>query len=185
MPVAVRNLKTGPTVFSILEGDLKGTQIEWKGKGDPAGEDIQEIPDILLEDIRFRRAMQRGILEQVTREEAAQAILQQGESARSQQEEWAATAAGSIDQQANNDMVTLSCIGPNGRGSGLCGAPVAVREIRQDEAPPLCSPHAHLATEFVQETTGQMIQRGGALVPEIRWIRSTMGRRETQFETGV
>lgn len=179
MPVAVRNLKTGPTVFSILEGENK-IQVEWKGKGDPYGEDVQEVPDSLLEDTRFRRALTRGVLERVDREEADGFIARQSQGAREREDAAAQAAVQAIDPAANNDLVSLPCQGPNERGTGECGAPVPTREKDKGDAPVLCSQHESLAFQFVQVPTGQMVDKGDSLVPEQHWVRSVLGERERQ-----
>ena len=177
MPVAVRNTKTGPTVFSIPEDKI---EIEWQGAGDPEGRDIQEVPDAVLQDTRFRRAIAKGVLARVSDEEARAALDHQIQSAHDREAAAAAQAVSTIDQAANNDLVSLPCQGPGGRGTGECGTPVPVRESKKGDAPVLCPQHEGLVGEFAQVQTGQMIDKGATLEPETVWVRSVMGRREHQ-----
>lgn len=58
MPVLVRNNEKGPSVFSDPTRDIA---IEWQGSGDPNGEDVQHVPNELVENVSFLRALQRGI----------------------------------------------------------------------------------------------------------------------------
>lgn len=60
MPVAVRNLKRSHVVFSDIPSN---TAIEWKPAGDLDGEDIQSVPQLVLEHPRFLRAVGIGIFE--------------------------------------------------------------------------------------------------------------------------
>ena len=66
MPVAVvpvRNVSKPPTnlIFSSKDGS-----IEFGYPGSPDGSDFQEVPEELFSSTRFRRAMNRGLLEQTT-----------------------------------------------------------------------------------------------------------------------
>lgn len=58
MPVLVRNTETGPSVFSDT---AKNIAIEWQGAGDPDGEDVQNVPDEVIDNVNFLKALQRGI----------------------------------------------------------------------------------------------------------------------------
>lgn len=60
MPTLVRNVETGPTVFSDLG---EGINIEWAGAGDPGGGDVQHVPDeVVTKNVQFLKAIQNGIL---------------------------------------------------------------------------------------------------------------------------
>lgn len=52
----VRNTQPGPTVFD--EGEY---EIQWAGKGDPAGEDMQVVPEELVESYTFQRCLNLGV----------------------------------------------------------------------------------------------------------------------------
>lgn len=58
MPVLVRNTEGGPSVFSDTS---KNIAIEWQGAGDPNGEDVQNVPDEVVDNVNFLKALQRGI----------------------------------------------------------------------------------------------------------------------------
>lgn len=178
MPVAVRNTKTGPTIFTIPEDKV---EIEWQGAGDPEGGDIQEVPDDVVSNVRFRRAISRGILSIVDDEQAQVAYDRQVQSYGEREAVAAAQAVSVIDQAANNDLVSLPCQGPGGRGTGECGVAVPVREAKRDDAPVLCPQHESLRGEFTQIETGKLIDKGDALEPERKWVRATMGRREREI----
>lgn len=178
MPVAVRNEEGGPTVFSIPEDNI---QIEWQGKGDPQGGDVQYVPDALLTNVQFDKVVRHGILVVVKDESAAQdAIDKQSTAYRDRAEAAASAATASIEQAANNDLVQATCIGPSNRGQGECGEPVAVREkdLRTNDAPVLCSRHASLAPQYARVETDQMIESGDSLVPVTKWVRSQVERTQ-------
>lgn len=175
MPVAmVRNTLPGPTVIS---SDPKGThQVEWAGKDDPMGGDVQPVPEEIVNTVPFYRAIQRGILVLENPEdnpELTATIAKQNSSWAARSEAAAAKATEAIDHDANNDIVSVPCIGPDGKG-GKCGADVAVRDVNKDDKPPLCNLHADLVGEYVAEELGVVdgkTQKG--------WARVTMGARES------
>lgn len=73
MPVLVRNTTTGPTVFSDPPNNIA---IEWAGKDDPQGGDVQHVPDALVtENTQFLKAIQNGILEVVQASEETEEKL--------------------------------------------------------------------------------------------------------------
>ncbi len=174
-PVYVQNNQPGPTV---LASDPKGTMVvEWAGKGDPTGNDIQPIPEEMLNLPSFTRARARGILtivEDMSDPEAVAALEKQTASWQARTQQAAAAAVSSIDQASNNDIIQVSCIGPNSRGQGFCGEPVAVREREQYAKPMLCDLHKDLAPEFVPES----VQEGD--ISHTKWVRFAMNPRETQ-----
>ena len=175
MPVTmVRNTLPGPTVIS---SDPKGThQVEWAGKGDPMGGDVQPVPQEIIDTVPFWNAIQKGILAVENLEdhpELQQTLDRQNASWKARQSMAAEQATAAIDQEANNDIVSVPCIGPDGK-NGKCGADVAVRDKTRDDKPPLCEKHAALAGEYVAEELGVVdgkTQKG--------WARVTMGARES------
>ena len=177
MPVVVRNTKTGPSVFSIPEEKV---EIVWGGAGDPTGEDVQEVPDAVASKTAFRKAVQRGIFVVVTQEEADASFDAQAEAARTKDADAATRAKTSIDMAANNDLLSFPCQGPDGRGNGLCGNPVPVRESERGSAPVLCPQHTGLAGEFIEVETDKMIDKGDRLESEKIWVRPTLAERETR-----
>lgn len=149
MTVLVRNTKSGPTTFSDLH-QPNGGQIEvrWAGAGDPMGEDIQQVPDALMENIPFLNALDRGALQVVPPEELAQAQAARatGTAARRAADaQTSATVMDTVVPEVLNEAVMLGCIGPNNRGLGTCDVQVPVPMSARDTTPPLCASHASLA----------------------------------------
>jgi hypothetical protein len=100
------------------------------------------------------------------------AIEKQNASWTARSEAAAAKATEAIDHDANNDLVSVPCVGPDGKG-GKCGNDVTVRDATKDDKPPLCNIHADLAGEYVAEELGVVdgkTQKG--------WARVTIGARE-------
>lgn len=171
MPVPVRNMEAGPSVFSDT---TKNIAIEWERAGDPNGGDVQIVSDDILQMPSFQRALQKGIFKQEDDKSLAQlAIDQQTASFRKREEDARQAANMSIDQASNNDLIQTECIGPNNRGTGLCGNPVPIRESKRNEAPPLCSQHTNLASEFVPTESEEL--RDGK--PVVTWSRSGLAPR--------
>lgn len=177
MPVQmVRNNQAGPTVLS---SDPKGSEfVEWQGKSDPSGGDIQPVPEIIQESVAFQRCVRRGILTPLSAEDqdVIDAAMENQQAAWDKRQSFSQdTAAQVIDQQANNDIVTLACVGPSTRqGSARCGEQVTVRDVSKNEKPPLCSQHENLAPQYVPSE--EMVNGKSVTV----WTRLTMGARERQ-----
>jgi hypothetical protein len=176
MPVImVRNNQAGPTVLS---SDPKGSEmVEWQGKGDPAGGDIQPVPQIIQDAVAFQRCVRRGIFTLL--DDADQPVIDEAMSR--QQQHWdkrqafsADTAAEVINHEANKDIITLLCVGPSSRGEGRCGADVAVRDATKNDKVPLCSMHENLAAQYIPSE--EMVNGKNVTV----WTRTTMGARERQ-----
>lgn len=176
-PVLVRNTEGGPTVLS----DLHTKEfVEWAGKDDPDGNDVQPIPTSFLQNVNFLRCVQRGILIVENPEdnpELAVAIERQnaGWAARREQAQKKATEA--IDQQANNDLIAVPCVGPGQRG-GQCDNTVSVKDKQKADKPPLCSTHEGLAPQYVRNDNVE----GDSTVHE--WKRVTMAPREREQVSG-
>lgn len=177
MPVQmVRNNQAGPTVLS---SDPKGSEfVEWQGKNDPAGGDIQPVPEVIQESVAFQRCVRRGILTPLSAED--QAIID--EAMEHQQAAWDKRQSFSQDQSAqvieqttNNDIITLACVGPSARAGGAkCADQVTVRDVSKNDKPPLCSMHENLASQYVPSE--EMVNGKSVTV----WTRLTMGARERQ-----
>lgn len=67
MPVAVRNLKATVTTFNDPSAKIT---IEWGPLSDRLGNDVQVVPDIVLEHPSFLRAVGLGIFEVVEDDDA-------------------------------------------------------------------------------------------------------------------
>jgi hypothetical protein len=178
MPVveqeAARNMHKGPLV---LASDQKGTHsVEWAGNGDPNGEDVQFVPEEVAKCPAYARAIRRGLLRRVEIDDegVVQALDRQQEAWQARTAEGDRKAMETIDRQQNNDMIAVRCVGPDSRGAGQCPTEVTVREKSKNDTPPLCAKHVALAPEYVptQDTTGE--------TPVTKWLRATLGPRETE-----
>jgi hypothetical protein len=175
MPLLVKNTTQGPLVFSVPQENIA---LEWQAAGDPSGEDFQQVPDALVENVAFLKNIQRGVLEVVEAPEALKEAIEKQTSAFQRRTQVAEDAArDAIDQQADNDLVTLPCVGPSGRGGGECGEAVPVRERTKWEKPALCSKHASMANQYVMTETDKLVD-GKA---EKRWHRAGVSPHEHQM----
>lgn len=171
--VVARNLMDGVTV---LASDVKGSHsVEWAAKGDPNGDDIQFIPNEVLESVAFRRAVSREIVEIIEDEsdpDVVDALHRQVAAFKRRQEGAKEDVELTIDKPTDRDSVSAFCVGPNTRGTGDCGVAVAMPEKKLKDEPPLCAQHRHLATQFVPEvkTTGDETKTV--------WVRVSLGARE-------
>ena len=177
MPVImVRNNQAGPTVLS---SDPKGTHyVEWQGVGDPAGGDIQPVPEEIQNIVAFQRCVRRGIFTLLSDEDQGtvdEAMVKQQSAWDKRQSHSQETATEVIDQQANNDIVILPCVGPSTRATGgRCAADVTVKDVHKNEKPPLCSQHESLVAEYMPSE--EAVNGKSVTV----WTRLTMGARERQ-----
>lgn len=175
MPVQMyRNHQPGPTVLS---SDPKGTEyVEWQGHGDPNGEDIQPVSELIQGLPQFQRCLRRGILTFVRDDDPLLTGAMEAQQAHwdSRMNQSSDTAAAAIDQQANNDITVLSCVGPSSRGTGTCGQDVPVRDTKGGEKPPLCNIHQDLASQYIPE---DIVMNGKSVKT---WTRATLGARERQ-----
>jgi hypothetical protein len=166
--------------ITVLSADARGTvSVEFGANGDRNGDDIQFIPEEVLNSPAFKRNLARGVIRVIEDEsdpEVVSALAKQVEAfqrrQRGAQEEIQAT----IDKAEDNDVVALFCVGPDNRGTGKCGEAVLVKSTAKDNAPPLCGQHKHLAPQYIPEHIvpgpGEPGER------RIEWTRVTLGVRE-------
>jgi hypothetical protein len=174
MPVVMaQNNQAGPTVLS---SDPKGTHfVEWQGKGDPAGGDVQPVPEEVQNVVAFQRCVRRGIFTIVDDQAAIDEAMNRQQTAWDKRQSFAQESATEvIDQEANNDLVILPCVGPSTRAEGRCGNDVTVKDLTKNDKPPLCATHETLASQYIPSEE----QVGGKNVTV--WTRLTMGARERQ-----
>lgn len=173
--VMTRNNQAGPTVFRDKAKDIL---VEYQGKGDPAGNDIQEVPESVLNHPQFSKALKRGIitvLNDAQGAEADDAIARQQEAFAAAEEAVQETISESIARETDRDLLAHGCVGPNSKGQGPCNQPVPVPVQEQGERPPLCPQHTHLSSEFVLYHTEELDDDGKSVT---RWVRATLGERE-------
>lgn len=173
-PVYVQNNQDGPTVLAT---DPKGTiVVEWAGKGDLNGNDIQPIPEEMLNHVAFTRALSRNVLsllEDQSDPEVVDALHKQQEAWLARTQRSAKVATDAIESATNNDLIQMTCVGPGARG-GQCEIQVPVRDREKDTKPVLCDRHKDLAPEYVPEQYQENDKT------RTRWVRFAMNPRETQ-----
>jgi hypothetical protein len=137
MPVLVRNLEDGPTVFS--DGVGPGSiAIEFAGAGDPESNDVQQVPESVLENFAFLRALQRGIFEVVEATDEIRAKLtQQGVAYRERRAAQEADAAASIHEYEERPIQTIKIDEKTGKSTRVEEPPVERRRRRTPAAPTL------------------------------------------------
>jgi hypothetical protein len=143
----VENKENGPTVWG---------EHAWAPKGDPNGDDVLRLPDTLLDDPSFLQALASGHLTvidpppEVEERMAAMRIGDRSAGRRGRAADATASVMATIDRRHDRDLVAQTCLGPGPRGvPGGCEAQVIRRGTEQD-GPPLCGSHRHLADQFVQ-----------------------------------
>jgi hypothetical protein len=170
--VVARNLMDGVTV---LASDVKGTHsVEWGALGDPSGDDVQFVPQEVMESVAFRRALARNVIELIEDEsdpEVTSALARQVDAFKRRQEGAKEEVEVTIDRPTSRDHVSTFCVGPDTRDQGKCGEPVAISEKKLKDTPPLCNRHKHLASQYVPEAVKGQEDR-------TEWVRVTLGPRE-------
>jgi len=172
--VAVRNLRNGLTVLTPDASNPK-SYMEWQAKGDPSGGDYQYVSEDVVATPAFAKAIQHGVLAVDPDEmspEVAQAFSRQMEVAKDRQNRAAEEIAKTLDRTDNQDMITISCVGPGELKGKPCGAAVPVKEHTANERVPLCVRHQSLAPEYVptEDFDGDK--------HTIKWVRVELGSRE-------
>lgn len=172
-PVLVRNEEPGPTVFTDRE---RGVAIDWQAKGDPSGEDVQYVPaEVVISNTNFLKMLNRGIFTVVDADEVTQAALDAQRAAHERRRQIQQEAAqASITQRADNDYLSVQCLGPNNQGNGQCDQQVAVSAKATEEKPPLCTRHQALTPEFAM-VEGEFDNESGR--PKRSWKRMQVGPR--------
>lgn len=172
--VVARNLMDGVTVLS---SDIKGTHtVEWSALNDPDGGDVQFIPFEIAESVAFRRAISRKVIELLPDESdpaISAAIMLQVEAFQRRQNGARGDVEQTIERPIDNSSVMLFCVGPDSRGQGQCGQPVAVPSKKRNDVPPLCHTHRPLSGQFVPESGHSNGE------PITNWTRVTLGTRES------
>lgn len=175
--VVARNFMDGVT---ILSSDVKGsTSVEFGAMNDPEGNDMQYIPVEIQESPAFKRALVRGVIglvEDDSDPEVVEALSKQVDAFKRRQQGAQETVQATIDRPTTRDSISVFCVGPDSRGTGACGEPIAVPEKKLDQEPPLCTRHKALASQYVPE---HQILPGQTGKPPVIWNRVTLSARET------
>jgi len=170
MPVLTKNQQPGPTVFRDKARDIL---VEWERSGDEMGGDYQHIPNELLENPQFLKAVKQGL---VTIEDASDeidaALAKSGTKFAVREAAAREQVAASLSEEENKDLVAEPCIGP-GSKSGSCDVAVPVKVQERGSVPPLCSTHASLRSQFVLTHTDDLNADGE---PVTKWVRVAIDR---------
>lgn len=155
MPVLVRNNKPGCTVFTDKTKDLV---VEWQGRGDSDGEDVQQVPDDMLKNMAFLRAVRSNILSVIDDSPETQELLaRQGIAYQQRQADSIASTEALMDRNSEApigvyqvsddsgdpaDLARMRNVGiatvihegtgldSSGAPASLSGAPEVTREVR-------------------------------------------------------
>jgi len=176
MPVGSIVARNKMDSITVLASDIKGTHsVEWAASGDPSGEDIQYIPEPVMESVAFKRALARGVVELLEDEsdpDVVDALAKQVEAFKRRQAGAQEDVQATIERPTSRDHVSTWCVGPDNRGTGTCGEAVAISEKLLKDVPPLCPRHKGLANQYVPEVD----TKGGEA--QTKWIRVSLGSRE-------
>ncbi len=147
----VENMENGPTVWD---------EHIWAPKGDPNGEDVQRLPDTLLDDPGFLKALASGhlaVIDPPPEIQERMAALRIGDRSFGRQGREAdahAAVMATIDRRHDRDITAQPCLGPGPRGvPGGCATQVMRRGTDPDQ-PPLCSTHRSLTDQFARIPEG-------------------------------
>ena len=161
LAVMCQNQMAGPTVIA---GDAKRNyEVVFAGKGDPDGNDVQPIPEALLNTIQFRRALSRGILVAIEGDDhpVVRQALTRASDAFARRMKAAETANREVlDSPAQDDIVVVNCIGPGSRKGAVCGDQVPLPG-KDAAKPPLCDRHKGLANHCVKRGDGPWVLEDG------------------------
>lgn len=176
MPVGSIVARNRMDSITVLASDIKGTHsVEWAASGDPSGDDIQYIPEPVLESVAFKRALARGVVELLEDEsdpDVVDALAKQVEAFKRRQAGAKEDVQATIDRPTSRDHVSTWCVGPDNRGTGTCGEAVAISEKLLKDLPPLCTRHKNLVNQYVPE-----VDTSGAEA-QTKWIRVSVGLHE-------
>lgn len=161
--IVVRN--TQPNIVVFVPDSSSQDKIELAAKGDPKGEDVVELPSEILKNAQFRKILMHKIIEIIDAD--SDEVL---DAVEAQQRAWAARTSAReetdqmISAQQPRAYSGTQCLAQEGRAQ--CSE-FAISSQNTREKPPLCSKHAHLASQFVPEENGQF-QDGK---PVVQWNR--------------
>jgi hypothetical protein len=177
MPTAVQNKEKGPSVFS---DPVNNVAIEWAGIGDPNGGDIQYVPDSLMQDINFIRAINRGIFEKVEMSADVQARMDQQGAAYRERRDEAENNLESVMDRTSEQTIVIGSVDEKGQ------VQVATQERDPDNIPvnvPLqpdvYGPEEQENAPLPAGSVVQMDEQGQVLQEEPE-LKVSMGPRERE-----
>lgn len=144
MPLGVRNALRNPVVFT-----KKDLSLAWAPAGDMAGNDFQWCPDSIVDDHDFLDTVARGTLVIEEAEDDVRAKIVRFTSRRpgvKRLAEQEPSINAVIDRQQDKDITTGQCL--------ECGASILTTVKQNEDKPPLCNQHAHLAPQYSLTESG-------------------------------
>jgi hypothetical protein len=153
--VLARNKMSGPTV--LADSPKENFQVIFAGAGDPAGGDVQPIPDELVRVPAFARNIALGVIEIVDGQDnpaVARALNAQSAAFWQKNEAEKLSAMESLEAPKDDDLVAVQCIGPGTRADTQCEDTIPVRAREKDNQAPLCDRHAGLRERCGRMGTG-------------------------------
>ena len=139
--VPVRNTDTGNVVFGHKPTD---TNVEWAGKGDPDGNDVQEFPLALLGAPGMKRCINKGILV-VVKDDAEAAVQHQVAASQAREQAQAQAIADTLDTSTEQPVAEVA-IDTAGKVTDLkkAGQPVGLIATGEfdGEGKPILAEHA-------------------------------------------
>lgn len=178
--VALRNERDGIVVITPDDSNAKA-YITFQAKGDPAGGDIQYVPQNTATLPACAKAILSGVLSLDTNSlnsEAAQLFEEHMRIAEMQRKQAEAAAVASIDRAENRDMIGVTCVGPGSRPGVFCGIHLSQRELNNGEVAPLCTMHESLSAQYIR--VEDIVFEGDQRKVRNRWVRAQVENRERQ-----
>ena len=162
MPLTVKN----PLPHPVIYGRKGEESIIWDASGDPSGGDVQEVSDDFAQHADFLKSVSRGVLEVIDADDPEVLTRLRRKTAQHIDEKYADAegrtaddALKSFDRVPDRSIVSMTCVGPDQRGSGVCGTVVMVAPAFAQKYPPLCPPHGPLQPEFVRDSAGKWVRK--------------------------
>lgn len=163
MPL-IRNRQPGPTVLDDRNADVV---VSWEGAGAPSGEDVQDVPQAIMQNAGLVRALRKGVLEVVPEDDVAERerTIRQAENFNKATKDQHDAVMGTLESSSRgNDLIEVKCL--------ISGETIIMAEKDTQERPPLAPRFAGREHEFVPTETGALNSQGK---PIITWSRVTVG----------
>jgi len=157
LAVMCQNQMSGPTV--IAADAKRNYEVVFQGKGHPDGEDVQPIPEALLNTIQFRRALSRGVIVAIEGADhpiVQQALARQSDAFAKRMATQQMSDREVLDSPAAADIIVVNCIGPGSRPGAVCGEQVPVKSGDTGK-PPLCDRHQGLKDRCLKRGDGPWV----------------------------
>lgn len=170
-----RNTLDTHLVLTLEEGSA--SHLYWGPSGDPEGADVQIVGEDAASAAQFQRLVASGAVvvegQDFEMDQAVAAhMTRQNELAAAARAKAAAAVEATVIRESDKDLLGETCIGPNSRGNGHCGDPVAVAANERGKVPPLCTRHKSLALQYVA------VEVPDGDKSTTRWSHVTLGARE-------